>query len=98
MHEVVTRLGQFAPDSLIVDEGHPLGGADADAGLFVVQDEASQLVTLLAGERPGPLALDACAAPGGKTTALAAAMHGDGVVIASDLRERRMALLRQTVQ
>src|SRR6185436_7374268 len=54
--------------------------------------------TLLAGDRPGRLALDACAAPGGKTTALAAAMRGEGMVIASDLRDRRMALLRQTVQ
>ena len=97
-HDVVTHRGRWAPDALIVDEGHPLRGPDADAGLFVVQDEASQLVTLLAGDRPGRLALDACAAPGGKTTALAAAMRGDGVVIASDIRDRRMALLRQTVQ
>jgi len=97
-HDVVTHRGQFAPAALIVDDGHPLRGPDADAGLFVVQDEASQLVTLLAGDRPGRLALDACAAPGGKTTALAAAMRGEGVVIASDIRDRRMALLRQTVQ
>jgi 16S rRNA (cytosine967-C5)-methyltransferase len=97
-HDIVTHRGRFAPDALIVDEGHPLRGPDADAGLFVVQDEASQLVTLLAGHRPGRLALDACAAPGGKTTALAAAMLDEGVVIASDLRDRRVALLRQTVQ
>ena len=97
-HDVVAHRGRFAPDALIVDQGHPLRGPDADAGLFVVQDEASQLVTLLAGNRPGRLALDACAAPGGKSTALAAAMRGDGVVIASDVRDRRIALLRQTVQ
>jgi len=97
-HDVVTHRGRFAPAALIVDEGHPLRGPDADAGLFVVQDEASQLVTLLAGDRPGRLALDACAAPGGKTTALAAAMRGEGMVVASDIRDRRMALLRHTVQ
>jgi 16S rRNA (cytosine967-C5)-methyltransferase len=95
--EVVTRPGRFAPDALIVEEGHPLRGPDAEAGLFVAQDEASQLVTLLAGDRPGPLVLDTCASPGGKTTAFAAAMRGEGLVVACDLRDRRMLLLRQTV-
>ncbi len=95
--EVVTRRGRFAPDALIVDEGHPLRGPDADAGLFVVQDEASQLVALLAGDRPGPHVLDTCASPGGKTTAIAAAMRGEGLVVACDIRDRRMAILRQTV-
>ena len=94
---VATRRGQFAPDALIVDEGHPLRGPDAEAGLFLVQDEASQLVPLLAGDRPGPRVLDTCASPGGKTTAIAAAMRGEGLVIACDIRDRRMAILRQTV-
>jgi 16S rRNA (cytosine967-C5)-methyltransferase len=96
--DVVARRGRFAPDALIVEEGHPLRGPDADAGLFVVQDEASQLVALLAGERLGPLVLDPCASPGGKTTAFAATMRGEGLIVACDVRERRMALLRQTVR
>ena len=70
---------RFAPDGFIVEEGQPLAGAGADAGWFVVQDEASQLVALLAGARPGPRVLDACASPGGKTTALAAAMRNAGL-------------------
>src|SRR5262249_251670 len=41
--------------------------------------------------------LDACASPGGKTTAMAASMHGDGSIVASDVRDRRMQLLRNTV-
>jgi 16S rRNA (cytosine967-C5)-methyltransferase len=71
---------------------------DADGGDFVVQDEASQLVALLAGASPGPLTLDTCASPGGKATAIAAAMGGEGRLIACDVRDRRMALLRRTVQ
>jgi 16S rRNA (cytosine967-C5)-methyltransferase len=96
--DVITHRGQFAPDALIVDEGHPLRGPQATAGLFVVQDEASQLVTLLAGDHPGPLILDTCASPGGKTTALAATAGRDALVVACDVRDRRIALLRQTVQ
>jgi len=66
---VDARPGRFAPDAVIVRKGHPSGND------FVIQDEASQLVTLLAGPAPGPRVLDACASPGGKATALAATMR-----------------------
>ena len=87
----------FAPDGLAVDEGHPLRGSGQEQGWFVVQDEASQLVTLLAGDRAVPRVLDTCASPGGKTTALAALMDGRGLLVACDVRERRVDLLRRTV-
>jgi 16S rRNA (cytosine967-C5)-methyltransferase len=87
----------FAPDGLVVDAGHPLRGNLQEEGLFVVQDEASQLVSLLAGDHPVPRVLDTCASPGGKTTALAAMMEGRGLVVACDVRERRIDLLRRTV-
>jgi 16S rRNA (cytosine967-C5)-methyltransferase len=46
---------------------------------------------------PAPSVLDTCASPGGKTTALAAAMHGGGLLVACDIRGRRVDLLRRTV-
>ena len=95
--QISIRPARFAPDGFIVEEGQPLAGAGADAGWFVVQDEASQLVPLLAGAHPGPSVLDACASPGGKTTALAAAMRKGGLLIACDVRHRRMDLLRRMV-
>jgi 16S rRNA (cytosine967-C5)-methyltransferase len=95
--QIGVRPARFAPDGLIVEDGQPLAGAGADAGWFVVQDEASQLVPLLAGAHPGPSVLDACASPGGKTTALASAMRDGGLLIACDVRYRRMELLRRTV-
>jgi 16S rRNA (cytosine967-C5)-methyltransferase len=87
----------FAPDGLVVDEGYPLRASGIAEGTFFVQDEASQLVALLAGDRPPGRVLDACAAPGGKTTAIAASMHGRGLLVAMDLRDRRVDLLRRTV-
>jgi 16S rRNA (cytosine967-C5)-methyltransferase len=95
--EVTLARGRFAPDAFIVEEGYPLRGKGLDEGWFVVQDEASQLVALLAGPDPGGRVLDACASPGGKTTALAAAMADGSVLIACDLRDRRIELLRRTV-
>jgi 16S rRNA (cytosine967-C5)-methyltransferase len=96
--EVEVRPARFAPEAFIVERGHPLRGAGRDAGWFVVQDEASQLVTLLAGAMPGVRVLDTCASPGGKTTAIAAAMEDRGLLVACDVRDRRMALLRSTVK
>ena len=87
----------YAPDGLVVDEGHPLRGSGQEQGWFVVQDEASQLVTLLAGDRAVPRLLDTCASPGGKTTAIAALMEGRGLLVACDVRDRRVDLLRRTV-
>jgi 16S rRNA (cytosine967-C5)-methyltransferase len=91
--DVVLEPARFAPGGFVVQRGRLTGGE----GLFVVQDEASQLVTLLAGDDPGSHVLDACASPGGKTTALAAAMRNTGVLVACDVRPRRMGLLRQNV-
>ena len=95
--EILVHPTAFAPDGLVVDEGHPLRGNGQEQGWFVVQDEASQLVTLLAGDRPLPRMLDTCASPGGKTTALAALMEGRGLLVACDVRDRRVDLLRRTV-
>jgi 16S rRNA (cytosine967-C5)-methyltransferase len=92
---IETTPTPFAPDGLLVTSGNPLRhGSD---GSFFVQDEASQLVALTLDSRPGHVVLDLCASPGGKTTALAGLMADAGHIIATDVRARRLALLRKTV-
>jgi 16S rRNA (cytosine967-C5)-methyltransferase len=95
--DIVVRRGRYAPDALIVEEGHPLRGTGLDQGWFVVQDEASQLVAQLASPATPVRVLDTCASPGGKSTAIAAAMAGRGLVVACDVRRRRIDLLRRTI-
>lgn len=97
-HGVETVPGRYAPDAVVVTSGNPLRTPLAGAGAFVVQEEGSQLVALLAGARPGERVLDACASPGGKATAMAAALAGRGLIVASDVRDRRVNLLAQTVR
>ena len=65
-HGVATRPAQFAPDGLIVERGNPLLTPLAKSGDFVVQDQASQLVSLMTEVRPGEVVLDACASPAEK--------------------------------
>jgi 16S rRNA (cytosine967-C5)-methyltransferase len=88
---------RYAPDGLVVVAGSPLATPLHDEGAFFVQDEASQLVSVVAGARPGERVLDACAAPGGKTIAMAGAMGDRGLLVAGDIRRRRMDLLARTV-
>ncbi len=96
-HGVETQPARYAPYGLVVVSGNPLETRLAGHGLFVIQDEASQLVASLAGVRSNERVLDACASPGGKTTALAAAMQDRGLVVANDVRPARMRLLEETV-
>ena len=69
-HGVETTPTRFAPQGLTVTRGNPLLTPLAGHGLFLVQDEASQLVARLTAATPGETVLDACASPGGKTTAM----------------------------
>ncbi|HEX6462865.1 MAG TPA: 16S rRNA (cytosine(967)-C(5))-methyltransferase RsmB [Vicinamibacterales bacterium] len=94
---VETQPARFAPDALVVISGNPLSTPLAHSGAFVVQDEASQLVGLFAAATGGERILDACASPGGKTTQMVAAMGDVGLVVAADVRGRRVELLARTI-
>jgi 16S rRNA (cytosine967-C5)-methyltransferase len=89
---------RYAPDGFIVTSGNPLRTPLADSGMFVLQDEASQLVALLGAAQRGMRVLDTCASPGGKTTAMAAAAEDGAQIVAADLRTARVRLLRDTVR
>jgi 16S rRNA (cytosine967-C5)-methyltransferase len=96
-HGVRTEPARFAPDALIVRTGNPLLTPLAGGRVFVVQDEASQLIAVFANPQPGERVLDVCASPGGKTTAMAAMMSDRGAIVACDVRPRRIELLRRAV-
>lgn len=96
-HGVAVEPARYAPDGLIVTSGNPLRTPLAGTGEFVFQDEASQLVALLGAPEPGMKVLDACASPGGKTTAMAAMAGDRAQIVATDVRSARMQLLRETV-
>ena len=62
-------------------------------GLAIIQDEASQLVTSILDPKPGEQILDACAAPGGKTTHIAQRMENQGGIYALDLSNAKLDLI-----
>jgi 16S rRNA (cytosine967-C5)-methyltransferase len=60
-------------------------------GFIEIQDEGSQVATLLARPEPNHQVADLCAGAGGKALALAAAMEGHGQIYATDRDKRRLA-------
>ncbi|KJS81461.1 MAG: hypothetical protein JM58_16855 [Peptococcaceae bacterium BICA1-8] len=68
------------------------------AGLFTVQDESSMLVSHILSPQAGQRILDVCSGPGGKTSHLAQLMNNDGEIIAFDVHEHRLELIRETCE
>lgn len=67
-------------------------------GWWTVQDSSAQLVTHLLAPQPDEVVIDACAAPGGKTTHIAELMGDRGTIWAYDRAEARLARLRENAQ
>ena len=107
-HDVRTTPARFAAHGLQVEDGDPIATPLAAEGLFVIQDEASQLLIELVSPPAGSLVLDLCASPGNKTAGLAAPspeasarpagrQDGDHTrVVACDYRAHRVSLLKRT--
>ena len=67
-------------------------------GTLVAQDESSQLVAYVLDPKTDDLILDACAAPGGKTTHIAALIQNRGRIAACDSNSKRLELLRKNAE
>jgi 16S rRNA (cytosine967-C5)-methyltransferase len=94
---VATHPAERLPEGLVLEGpfdafGSPLWGQ----GAFMPQSRAAMAVARIVGPRPGERVLDLCAAPGGKTTHLAALMEGRGTVVAVERHPGRAEALART--
>ncbi len=64
-------------------------------GWFSVQDSTAMAVAATLAPQPGQHILDLCAAPGGKTTHLAELMNNHGQIVACDVNQQKLNLVRQ---
>jgi 16S rRNA (cytosine967-C5)-methyltransferase len=98
-HDLDDIPGRRDGDAIVVDGpfdalAHPAYAA----GAFTPQSRASQLVAPIVDPQPGERVLDLCAAPGGKTTHLAALMQGTGEVVAVERNPQRAGALTATCE
>lgn len=75
----------------------PTPGDALNQGDCYVQDPSTAVACELLEPKPGEKILDACAAPGGKTTYLAELMQNQGIIIACDRNADRLRLVRQNL-
>jgi 16S rRNA (cytosine967-C5)-methyltransferase len=87
---VAARADAELGDAIVVDGALDMATSPLfEAGAVTPQSRASLVVARVAAPRPGERVLDLCAAPGAKTTHLAALMRGRGKLVAVELNARR---------
>lgn len=95
-HEGIrTVKGKFVPECIQISGFGAIERLKSfQAGLFTIQDESSQMVAHVLAPKQGQKVLDACAAPGGKTTHLAQIMQDQGEILAFDVHEHKLSLIQ----
>lgn len=87
----------WSPDGLVLNQSGQIARLPSfKEGLFTVQDESSQLAPLFLAPGKGEKVLDACAAPGGKTTQIAQLMGDSGEIFACDVNHKKLRLIKET--
>ncbi|MDF2568931.1 MAG: rsmB [Sporomusa sp.] len=96
---VKCQNSDWTPEGIVCYEHPGLGTlASLQAGLFQVQDESSMLVAHVLDPQPGEFVIDACGAPGGKTTHIAALMNNTGQVLSTDIYDHKLMLTKENAK
>lgn len=69
-----------------------------EAGVYYIQEASAMLPAELLAVKPGERVLDLCAAPGGKSTQLAADMKGQGILFCNEIHPARAKILSENVE
>lgn len=69
-----------------------------DIGLYYIQEPSAMMPASLLEACPGEYILDLCAAPGGKSTQIGAAMKGKGILVCNEINAARAKILSENVE
>lgn len=95
---ITTFPSEIAADGLVAQRGFLAGTPEFKQGSFIIQDESAMLAVESMDVQPGQSILDACAAPGGKTTQIATALAGQGNVVALDIHQHKLKLIKRNAE
>ena len=86
---------KYAKDGIVIENPRQITFLDEyKKGYFIIQDESSMLVSQVIDAREDKLALDLCAAPGGKSTHMGQLMKNSGEIISRDIYEHKLQLIK----
>ncbi len=69
-----------------------------DAGVYYIQEASAMAPVVYLAPQPGEKILDLCAAPGGKSTQIAAAMQGQGLLVSNEIHPARAKILSENIE
>ncbi|ACB84920.1 16S rRNA (cytosine(967)-C(5))-methyltransferase RsmB [Natranaerobius thermophilus] len=96
MTGIQSRLSSKIDDALLVDNLGDLNNNTLfNCGYFQVQDINSMVVSHLCDPQQGDNIIDLCSAPGSKTTHLVQLIDGQGSILAVDIHEHRLKLVKE---
>lgn len=90
--------GKYSDRVLYVEGSGLLETDEYKQGLFSVQDEASTLAADAVAPEEGDVIIDVCAAPGGKSLAIAEVMNDKGKLFSCDIYEHKLKLIEEQAQ
>ncbi|MBQ2677907.1 MAG: 16S rRNA (cytosine(967)-C(5))-methyltransferase RsmB [Firmicutes bacterium] len=94
----IVREGQLCENTLYVKGEELLDTIMYQQGFFSVQDESSLYATVLLDPKKGDTVIDTCAAPGGKSLAIAERMNNKGVIYATDIYKRKLDIINREAE
>ncbi|WP_018750507.1 RsmB/NOP family class I SAM-dependent RNA methyltransferase [Paenibacillus sanguinis] len=94
LHEVPWCSDGYYYEEMTRPGRHPYHAA----GLYYIQEPSAMSAVELLDPRPGDTVLDLAAAPGGKTTQIAAKLAGQGLLISNEIHPQRAKILAENVE
>jgi 16S rRNA (cytosine967-C5)-methyltransferase len=94
----VIEKSPIIPEAIRCLKGNLASSIPFKYGMFTIQDESSMLTSYALGAKEHESILDACAAPGGKSTHIAEKMDNTGEVFSIDLHEHKVKLIKDNAR
>ncbi|MCD7033830.1 16S rRNA (cytosine(967)-C(5))-methyltransferase RsmB [Metabacillus sp. GX 13764] len=89
------RRGSLSPDSIMMEKGSLASSTLFKDGGATIQDESSSLTAKVLGVQEGESVLDACAAPGGKSSHILELLNHKGQLMSLDLHQHKVELVKE---
>lgn len=97
-YDVIGKPSPFSNQGIIIEKGNLLDTPFIKEGFVTIQDQSSMLVTELLNLEDNMIVLDACSAPGGKTTHIGEKLNNTGKVFAFDLHKSKTKLVKENAK